>query len=183
MPNGKLRRLQYSPRVSEKLGTAEHAPAAVLARVLLLIAGSLPFLVRPLRAVPGGARVADLLAVWFAFQCHGRLDRTLVLFGRFLPVCSRCTGLYAGLALGALLPWRSLAARTRRAWVLAAFALMAGEVVVQNATNHAPWHAARLLTGVLVGWPIAMTVVAAVEHRRREPHPPARGERRGARPS
>lgn len=34
------------------------------------------------------------------FFCHQMPDRTLKLFGHYLPVCSRCTGLYIGSIIG-----------------------------------------------------------------------------------
>jgi uncharacterized membrane protein len=107
----------------------------------------------------------SFLQRWFSLQCHGRLDRSVALFGHWFPVCSRCLGIYLGLTLGALLPLRSLSMRVRRAWLVAAAALMVLEVVIQDWTNHPPYHAARILTGVLLAWPVAQIVVAASRDR------------------
>ena len=32
--------------------------------------------------------------------CHQRLEKTLIIDGRFLPVCARCTGAYLGFLIG-----------------------------------------------------------------------------------
>jgi uncharacterized membrane protein len=105
------------------------------------------------------------LARWFAFQCHGRLDRSVALFGHWFPVCSRCLGIYLGLTVGALLPLRSLSMTTRRAWLFAAAASMVLEVVIQDSMNHRPYHALRILTGVLLAWPVVQIVIAALRDR------------------
>ncbi|MGZ3420930.1 MAG: DUF2085 domain-containing protein [Polyangiales bacterium] len=105
--------------------------------------------------------LARWLSRWFSVQCHGRLDRTLALFGHYFPVCSRCLGIYLGLAVGALLPLRSLAAKWRRAWLLSAAVLMVIEVMVQDTMRHEPWHPARILTGVLLAWPVGQILIAA----------------------
>jgi len=60
-----------------------------------------------------------------AFICHQRPDRSFFFHGSQLPVCARCTGLYAGAAVAA--PIAMIAATISRAgrarWLLAAAAL------------------------------------------------------------
>lgn len=107
----------------------------------------------------------SFLAQWFAFQCHGRLDRSVALFAHWFPVCSRCLGIYLGLTVGALLPLRSLSMKTRRVWLLSAAVLMVIEVVIQDSTSHRPYHVARILTGLLLAWPVAQIVLAALRDR------------------
>ncbi len=35
--------------------------------------------------------------------CHGKEERCLSFFGRTLPICARCTGVYTGLFIGAVI--------------------------------------------------------------------------------
>ena len=61
-------------------------------------------------------------AVWAAawvyraggLLCHQQTGRSFATGGVQLPVCARCTGLYAGGAAGAVLAWLALAAASRR---------------------------------------------------------------------
>jgi len=58
------------------------------------------------------------------FICHQRPERSFFLHGQQLPVCARCTGLYAGAALAAPLALLSAVsltrARARRVLILCA---------------------------------------------------------------
>lgn len=129
-------------------------------RAALALAGALPFISWSLSLMD--ERVPRLLAPWFRFQCHGLVERTLVLGGQPFPVCSRCLGLYGGLLVGGLLTLPSLTARARRVWLLGAAALMVLEVFVQDTTGHRPYHSLRLLTGLLLALPVALTLIAAM---------------------
>lgn len=54
----------------------------------------------------GGARVAAaLFHVGCSRICHQRPERSLRVAGQPMPVCARCTGLYAGALAGAGLAW------------------------------------------------------------------------------
>jgi uncharacterized membrane protein len=57
------------------------------------------------------------------FICHQRPERSFVLHGRQLPVCARCTGLYAGAAIAgpmAIVLGASIARRRARLLLSAA---------------------------------------------------------------
>jgi uncharacterized membrane protein len=84
--------------------------------------------------------------------CHQLPERTIVLAGYAMPVCSRCAGVYAGVALGALFAVPHLS-RTgwRFTFAMAAFALLA-DVLTQTLGLHPVWHASRLLTGAACGY-------------------------------
>lgn len=125
-----------SLRPAERLGL--HA--------LLLIAGLLPWLF-----ALGRARSPALILV-FRSLCHQRPERTLAVFGDPMLVCSRCAGLYAGVALGALLALPRRALPWGRALVLAALAVTVVDVVTQDLGLHPPLHPVRLGTGLLLGW-------------------------------
>ena len=59
----------------------------------------LPALLLGLAGMAGpGSEVDRIIRSVFAPFCHQHLDRCLLL-GRTLPVCARCAGFYAGLAL------------------------------------------------------------------------------------
>ncbi len=42
---------------------------------------------------------------WVRFVCHQIPERCFVIFGKRMPICSRCTGVYSGLGIGLLLPF------------------------------------------------------------------------------
>jgi uncharacterized membrane protein len=107
--------------------------------------GALPWALALLPAPLPGARVG------FARTCHQLPERSLVLLST-MPVCSRCAGLYAGVALGAILPWPRGARRHARAALLGAALAMCLDVWTQDVGLHPPWHATRLATGALLGW-------------------------------
>ena len=143
-----------------KQASRTYAPAVPRTTVLrwaIVAAGSLPFISWFLSIL--GARPGPLDA-WFRFQCHGLIDRSLALGGRFFPVCSRCLGIYGGLLLAAVIARPKLEASARRVWLIAAAAVMVTEVYIQDRTGHAPYHPIRLMTGLLLAWPVVLTLLA-----------------------
>jgi uncharacterized membrane protein len=72
-------------------------------------------------------------------------------------VCSRCAGLYGGVAIAALLSSRFPVGKTVRFTLAlgAGLALMLLDIVTQDLGWHPPWHPVRLLTGAWVGGAIA----------------------------
>ena len=107
--------MRYSLWVSRIVATGLLA-LALLAGILI-----------PTAACAAG-RVPRLAVVVYAFSgviCHQRADRSFVSCGVKWPVCGRCSGLYLGAALGALLAAGGLrtrhpASRWRRILLLAA---------------------------------------------------------------
>lgn len=77
-------------------------------------------------------------------------------------VCSRCAGIYAGIALAALFSRPRDNRRAPRVALEAGAALMIADVATQDVGVHAPWHPARLLTGVLVGGAAAAWLLASL---------------------
>ena len=67
-----------------------------------------------------------------------------------MAVCSRCAGLYAGIAVGALLPPLAFMSRRGATVVWVAFFVLLTDVLLGN------WmpinHSARLATGAAAGW-------------------------------
>ena len=113
---------------------------------LLISAGLLPWL---LALRPGWSRA---LFPVFRSMCHQRPERTLTILGAPMVVCSRCAGLYLGLAIGVVLPLSRRLLPHGRALVIASIALATIDVLTQDLGLHAPFHPVRLATGFLLGW-------------------------------
>jgi uncharacterized membrane protein len=130
-------------------------------------------------ARPGHAARLFALAVYGfgSAICHQRAERTFHLLAVPLPVCARCTGLYAGAALAALAYlWLSRGPRAARpslpspsaARVLllgAAFPL-AASLAYEWITGDAPSNALRAGTGLVLGGAVAHLILAAVDSTR-----------------
>lgn len=115
-------------------------------RALVVLTGALPWAL--LLAPIHGHQVA----LAFRTLCHQLPERTLVVSGAPMVVCSRCAGVYAGVALGVLLPLRRRWLAHGRALFLASLSLGVLDVVTQDVGLHAPWHPVRLATGLAIGW-------------------------------
>jgi uncharacterized membrane protein len=120
-----------------------------MARAALAFVGLLPW-IRGLADSTMSVSVKHAIDLAFAALCHHAPVRTLVLGGAAMCVCSRCAGVYAGVFLGAALPWGISPARSRIALGFGA-ALMMTDILSQDLGLHAPWHAVRLATGAIVG--------------------------------
>jgi uncharacterized membrane protein len=129
-----------------------------IGRASLVLVGLSPWLVTWL-----GAVVAEGLGAWlgqpFALVCHRRPERSLAVLGVLMPVCSRCAGLFAGGALGALVGWPRLELRSARIALAIAAGLMLLDVVTQDTGVHPVWHTTRLGTGAFLGYLAAVTLV------------------------
>jgi len=115
-------------------------------RALVAATGAIPWLLAAAHSRPVAA------VALFHGLCHQLPEKTLSLGGGAMLVCSRCAGIYAGVALGALVPApRSWCPASRRLLLAAALLLLAD--VILQATGTIPiLHAARLTTGALAGW-------------------------------
>jgi uncharacterized membrane protein len=115
-------------------------------KVLVVVAGVLPWAFAILHLRP-----AALVQVFHAL-CHQMPERTLAVLGDPMLVCSRCAGIYAGIALGvvACIPRKWLP--HGRVIVLGALLAMVLDVATQDLGLHAPWHPIRLATGLAIGW-------------------------------
>jgi uncharacterized membrane protein len=131
-----------------------------LLRAALGFVGGLPWLsALGDRVLPTPLTRAIELA--FSALCHHVPERTLVIHAQAMCVCSRCAGLYAGIALAALGFWSRRGARRLRFLLGAGMVLMVADVVTQDLGLHAPWHVARLATGALVGGSAAAWMLAS----------------------
>ncbi len=125
-------------------------------RGLLLTLGPLPFL----PALLGRwAHVPPVswLGAWFEFQCQQAPAR----LAPGAAVCTRCLGLYVGLALGALLLRPRLRPALMRVWVGFASLLMLLDVASEQLDLRGPHPLFRLLTGLLLAFPVGVALVLA----------------------
>ena len=115
-----------------------------------------------------GVRLATVAYAAGSFICHQRPDRSFAMHGIALPVCGRCTGIYVGAAIGAivaLLPWwsgrlsRASTSWWRRAIVLAAVPT-AVSFAVEWLTPIPVSNLARAAAGVVAGVAVAAYVIA-----------------------
>ncbi len=143
------------------------------------MAGILPWL----RSLAGGAlpvHVSLAIDRAFASVCHHLPDRTLFLAGSPMSVCSRCAGLYFGVAIAGLVPARPTSQASFKRALELGLVLMGVDILTQDLGIHPPFHPVRLLTGAWVGFASTAWLLASCPSSapRREL---ARGQRFSAR--
>lgn len=153
------------PASGDSTWEARRRAAAILTaagRAALFVGGALPWLIALWRSYFPLGKVGIALDLLFVPMCHRLPDRTLRLAGVAMPLCSRCAGIFAGIAIGSMVarPWLPLA--RWRGMIAVTGALMALDVVTQDVGLHAVWHPTRLLTGLLFGYAVAVTCVTAL---------------------
>lgn len=142
-------------------------------RAAFVAVGVLPWLVPLLRAyLPLGAAGVWLDAA-FTPMCHRLPERSLVLAGVAMPLCSRCAGVFGGVALGALAAWPRLSTRGYKLLITAAAAAMLADVITQDLGLHPIWHPTRLATGLFFGHAIGAAAIGALQRDGGEPSPSA----------
>ena len=131
-----------------------------------MLVGSMPFWLPLLIAWLPLGPVGVILDGMFVLLCHRQPERTLALAGVAMPVCSRCAGMFAGMALGMLVCWPRPTLRQAR-WALGgAGLLMLADVLAQDFGLHPLWHWTRLGTGALLGYIGSTALVAAIMRER-----------------
>jgi hypothetical protein len=115
----------------------------LLAGALLLLAG----------AVTGSWIPAVRLV--YGQACHQIAERCFSIAGQPMAACARCAGVFAGLFLAGLLPWRP-------GWavLLAALAANAFSFAFGLADN-----TGRAVLGIALGWAVAALALEAVPQR------------------
>lgn len=121
-------------------------------RGALVFSGFLPWILPYARAHLPLGQLGVALDLIFLSMCHRRAARTLVLDGVAMPLCSRCSGIFLGVALAAIVGRPILAMKTWRVLFVIACALMLTDVVTQDLGIHPVWHPTRIASGVLVGY-------------------------------
>jgi uncharacterized membrane protein len=136
-------------------------------------------------ALPGRGAAASLLsaAVYISgsLLCHQRPERSFYLWSAQFPVCARCTGIYVGAALGALVGLVRLTpnhsdvvsgfsrtnfvasgfSRTARLVLFVASLPTAVTLAYEWITGVTPANAIRALSGVVLGAAAAIVVMRA----------------------
>lgn len=139
-----------------------------LSALSLLWAGAVP-------AAAAGASTAVPPWTWLASMvygighvvCHQRPERSFAWGSVAWPVCARCSGIYAGAALGALLalvvPLTLVASPSRvRLWVLGSAIPAALTLGYEWTTGQMPSNALRAMSGGVIGTMVAWLVVSFV---------------------
>jgi len=134
-------------------------------RALLGAFALAPFVPLVAQSVPGLAGLASGLERWFSFQCQRDPTRALWLLGQPLPVCARCSGIYWGFGLGALVARPRLRTGRLRAWVLAASLLMVLDVATEALGMRPAWAPLRVLSGALLAYPVGVALFCAARAR------------------
>lgn len=129
-------------------------------RVLVAAAGLMPWLFAAAHARPLAA------VVLFHGLCHQLPERTLCFSGAAMLVCSRCAGIFGGIALGAVLPAPRWSGRHGRRLLLAAALPMLVDVIAQNTGLYPVLHSTRLTTGLLAGWTASALLFNALRAER-----------------
>jgi uncharacterized membrane protein len=109
----------------------------------------------PLALGTGNATIAQDIYKGFSFVCHQIPERSFHLYGNKFAVCSRCTGIYAGLALATLAyPLARSLKRTeppRLVWLFLAAAPLAIDWSLGYFSIWQNNHVSRFATGFLLG--------------------------------
>jgi uncharacterized membrane protein len=153
------------PREEREIRTATRQ-LLLFARGSFIFVGSLPFWLPLARAYLPLGPLGTILDYLFILVCHRLPERTLELAGVAMPVCSRCGGIFAGLALGMLICWPRPSLKKARWAMLGAGLVMVADVVMQDLGIHPLWHATRLVTGGLLGYIISAALIAAIMRER-----------------
>ena len=105
----------------------------------------------------------------FRPMCHGIPSRCLTLWHTPMPICARCTAIYAGLFIGLLIffaaPWiNEKAAR----WMLYVAAVPMGvDGVTQLMRLRESTNSLRVATGSVAGFAFGYWILSAIERRDR----------------
>lgn len=140
-------------------------------RGVFIFLGVLPWWLPVVRSrLPFGELGAALDRV-FVPMCHRLPDRSLAFDGVQMPLCSRCAGIFAGMALGALIARPRLSMTVWRPALVAIGVLMVVDVLTQDLGLHPIWHPTRLATGAALGYAMVASFVTHL-HPPHPPHPP-----------
>jgi uncharacterized membrane protein len=137
-------------------------------RIVLAFVAAIPTLILSAAslcslAIASGASMRWRLA--FRLMCHGMPHRCLDLFGVPMPICARCTGIYAGMLAGVAMFWLVplLRERVMRRVALTAIMPLAIDGLTQLAGFRESTNTLRLVTGSIAGLAFGLWVLSAVQ--------------------
>ena len=141
--------LTVEPTRGERLGVSIWALTTTIALAVLAL-----IITAPLAQAGNHIGLSSTIYKAFSFVCHQIPERSFHVAGHQFAVCSRCTGLYAGFALAALIyPLARSLKRSdtpRRIWLI----LAAVPLLIDFALGYfSVWentHLSRFLTGALL---------------------------------
>jgi uncharacterized membrane protein len=139
-------------------------------RIVFAFTGAIPALILAASALCSWAIAAGASMQWrllFRLICHGRVERSLALFGVPMPICARCTAIYAGLMIGLAGFWvfRGVREKVMRVVAFVAVTPLAIDGLTQLAGFRESTNALRIATGVIAGIAFGMWILSAVERR------------------
>lgn len=143
-------------------------------KIVLGVVGAIPTVILSASALCAWAISHGASMRWrmlFRIMCHGRVERSLELFGVPMPICARCTGIYLGLLAGLAAFWLIplLQERVMRIVAFAAVIPLAVDGLTQLLGLRESTNPLRLATGMAAGLAFGLWVLAAVERRDRPP--------------
>ncbi len=162
------------------MSSAAELDARVLpgvARAAFVVTGVFPWVLPLLRSWLALGVIGEGLDAVFVTMCHRLPERTLTLAGVAMPLCSRCSGIFAGVAVGALAAWPKLTSRAWRWAITAAAGGMALDVATQDLGLHPVWHTTRLASGFAFGYALAAACVLALRREAADASPAAGGSK------
>ena len=116
----------------------------------------------------GSGLSSDLSAAVYgigSFLCHQRPGRSFSLWSVPLPVCARCTGIYAGAALAGIAVYSRRIGRPVAALMVAAMPALA-TLVYEWTTGDAPSNGVRAASGVVLGAAVMAVLLTEVRDGR-----------------
>ena len=147
---------------------AELSDSRILSAVAFVCSAAvlLAAVVATLTIAGGGAEIVRLP---FRLMCHGQVDRAFEMAGIAMPLCARCVGIYAGIAVAAVAMFTAPPARRRQSWFVLGAALVAPMVIDGSGQTMGLWstgNAARAVTGLAFGLGLVMLAINGVASRR-----------------
>ncbi|WP_437956745.1 DUF2085 domain-containing protein [Sorangium sp. So ce119] len=135
------------------------------ARCALVLLGALPWCVPLARSRLPLGELGAALDRFFVPMCHRMPERSLAIEGVLMPLCSRCAGIFAGVAAGAAIARPRLAMTALRPILIAISAMMVVDVATQDLGLRPVWHATRLATGLAFGYAVAAAFLTRLARR------------------
>jgi uncharacterized membrane protein len=86
-----------------------------------------------------------------------------------MAVCSRCAGIYAGIAIGAMTPPLGFMERHGRKVLWAAFSIVVFDVTATYFSLYPLNHVVRIATGFFAGWAVCAFLFACLKKSEARP--------------